>query len=68
MLSIKADRAKCQNSSCKVVGRNDDELIAYICTDCYIEEKEMNDWNLKIEVKRLTQHRSQIVPLLIFLE
>ena len=39
MLSIKADRAKCQNSSCKVVGRNDDELIAYVCTDCYIEEE-----------------------------
>ena len=28
----------------------------------------MKDWNLKIELKRITQHRSQIVPLLIFLE
>ena len=68
MLSIKADRAKCQNSSCKVVGRNDDELIAYICIDCCIEEDEMNDWDLKIELKRLTLHRSQIVPILIFLD
>ena len=68
MLSIKADRAKCQNGSCKVVGRNDDELIAYICIDCYMEEDEMNDWNLKIELKRLTLHRSQRVPILIFLD
>ena len=68
MLSIKADRAKCQNSSCKVVGRNDDELKAYICIDCYIEEDEMDDWNLKIELKRVTQHRSQIFPIFTYLE
>ena len=50
------------------MGRNDDELIAYICIDCYIEEDEMDDWNLKIELKRVTQHRSQIVPILTYLE
>ena len=61
MLSIKADGAKCQNSSCKVVGRNDDKLIAYICIDCYIEEDEMDNWNVKIELKCVTQHHSQIV-------
>ena len=38
-----------------VVGRNDDELKAYICIDCYNEEDEMDDWNLKIELKRVRE-------------
>ena len=45
------------------MGRNDDKLIAYICIDCYIEEDEMDDLNVKIELKRVTQHRSQIDKL-----
>ena len=28
----------------------------------------MDDWSLKIELKRVTQHRSQIVPILTYLE